>query len=150
MSEPRMIPLTAARVAQLEAIGRKTMSETKHTPGPWVVTDATPQAMRRCELGENGWEPVGRQENQFLCVLRDSNRFQEPDMPAYGAVCALPVRSERARADARLIAAAPDLLEACKAALVTLSDDDLYERCKETYKTLEAALARVEGPQEEQ
>jgi hypothetical protein len=37
-----------------------------------------------------------------------------------------------------------ELLLACRAALVTLSDDDLYQRTRETRKTLEAAIAKAE------
>ena len=47
--------------------------------------------------------------------------------------------------DANLIAAAPGLLKACKAALITLIDDELYESTSEVRKTLEDAISKAEG-----
>jgi hypothetical protein len=50
------------------------------------------------------------------------------------------------RANARLIAAAPDLLAACKAALVVLmADSDSEEDNAEEIASLKAAIARAEG-----
>ena len=68
------------------------MSNAKHTPGPWVVGNQNP--LNFGQPRGNGTEPIG-----FV----------------YGPSC--PERSEvgrRALADARLIAAAPELLEALK------------------------------------
>lgn len=46
---------------------------------------------------------------------------------------------------APLLCAAPELLAACKAALITLQDDEIYHKVKETCKTLESAISRAEG-----
>ncbi len=52
---------------------------------------------------------------------------------------------EMNNAGKRLITAAPKLLMACKAALVTLTDDELYAKCKETIRTVEDAIREAEG-----
>ena len=68
------------------------MNETKHTPGPWTVHDS-----------------------YGLCVSVDNHLVAELDWnPRDGGP--LPPYAEN-RANARLIAAAPDLLAACKAML---------------------------------
>lgn len=39
---------------------------------------------------------------------------------------------------------APDLLLACKAALVTMYDDEIYHKCKETILHLEYVISKTE------
>lgn len=81
--------------------------ETKHTPGPWSWTTDTLE--NRCDQTLDS-------ETTGYSVLHCCVKPREPN--------------------ARLIAAAPDLLEACKAAL---SDDQPYiEKCK-------AAIAKATG-----
>lgn len=48
-------------------------------------------------------------------------------------------------ANARLIAAAPDLLQACKAAVVSLIEDEHYQEFKNLISTLDKAIAEAEG-----
>ena len=47
------------------------------------------------------------------------------------------------KANARLIAAAPDLFTACKAAYVTLIDDEHYQTFKTLIRTLEEAINKA-------
>lgn len=93
----------------------------KHTKGPWHV---------------NSRDDTVRS--------KDSIRIADIDVinGEWGDNC------PESQANARLIAAAPELLQACKAALVTMADDDLYERCRETFKTVESAIAKAEGKEE--
>ena len=74
------------------------MGESRHTPGPWEAFDAKTQ---------DGEVTIGiRGDGEFIATL---------DVVAIGAgPYKLPPNAE---ANARLIAAAPELLEACKALL---------------------------------
>jgi len=69
---------------------------TKHTPGPWAVQGLGPV---RPEYPDWNHYAIRSPENICLAVVHEVDR--------YGADRALP--------DARLIAAAPELLKACKA-----------------------------------
>jgi len=46
-------------------------------------------------------------------------------------------------ANTRLVAAAPDLYFACRAALLTLEDDDNYYKYKDVVNTLRQAIAKA-------
>lgn len=101
--------------------------------GPWEVHTGTPQAMRRCTLGDAGWTPLPDKEiaryypkGQFVCVLYMGD---EPigDMRYGNAICALSgeLNDVQTRALAQLLCAAPRLLEATQtlvAAVQTLVD----------------------------
>jgi len=50
-----------------------------------------------------------------------------------------------AAANARLISAAPDLLSACRAALVSLINDEDYQKHKPLIQALENAIQKAEG-----
>ncbi len=50
---------------------------------------------------------------------------------------------EHQRGNAQIMAAAPDLLAACRAAYVSLIGDDDYAKRKDLVKTLEAAMAKA-------
>lgn len=90
-----------------------------HTEGPWRVS------LHRCSNGDLlRVRPIG--SNTPVCgVHRSGGRFDE------------------ARANARLIAAAPDLLAACKLALARGRVDD----SEAAMNQLAAAIALAEGPQ---
>lgn len=93
------------------------MSEVQHTPGPWRVGNTDPLLFGRPQ--GNGSEPLG-----FV----------------YGP--AFPERSEvgqRAMANARLIAAAPDLLEALQYARRFLKAQD------HDVAFVDAAIAKATG-----
>jgi len=92
------------------------MNETKHTPGPWT---ATPSYIN---LGE--WEIYGNEDGD--------NAQHIGSIEAEG--------TEQAEANARLIAAAPDLLEACESMLGFLSADTLDLR---DYEQMESEVKRV-------
>jgi hypothetical protein len=89
------------------------MSET-HTPGPW----------RAIKNRNRGFQIGGK-----------------VDRPAYFAKVADVRVSEHTTADAHLIAAAPDLLEACEEALATL-----YDQNSELGKKIRAAISKAKGP----
>jgi hypothetical protein len=88
----------ASRISELRE-GEPTMSETKHTPGPWKV----------CQLGgEKGWHvyfELGRGTAPGFSCTADLFAKAIATAADYG---------DEARANARLIAAAPDLLAAAK------------------------------------
>ena len=96
-------------------------TETKHTPGPWVyrkqMTGIT--GVRR-DLYGIGYE----RDNAVWFVAEHANEE-----------------------DARLISAAPDLLDAAKDVLYSLEygDDQEAYRKAQAIKTLRAAIAKAEG-----
>jgi hypothetical protein len=104
------------------------MSE--HTPGPWELVGAT----RVWKVGDNGAAVAIMAEPE----VRYSDQFREVDMGS--------ARSREACANARLIAAAPDLLAALREyvdrheAAMTSSPVGLPE-----YDQACAAIAKAEG-----
>lgn len=93
----------------------------KHTPGPWIGA------------GPSFGDPLPRYTTEIVTEW-------EGDEGDVISICEMPFHhhDDENEANARLIAAAPDLLEACKAAL---SDDQPYiEKCR-------AAIAKATGEQ---
>ena len=91
----------------------------KHTPGPW-------------HLAENTW-------NGDVVILGKSSRPDRSDK-----IAVFPRgECENEEANARLIAAAPELLEACKVCQVRVFMHD-GSTCKE-YRQAAAAIAAAEG-----
>lgn len=86
----------------------------KHTPGPWFATV---------------------QPGQVVGVHTYTHQVM------YGDDC---IASLLTKADAHLIAAAPDLLEACKAASKIVHAANTTE-ADQVYDTLCAAIAKAEG-----
>lgn len=78
------------------------MSEAKHTPGPWHVGDQGAGYPVRAEQPK--WQGGGR----AICACRPANRTNEAHQEAH--------------ANARLIAAAPELLAALEQALAVHGD----------------------------
>jgi len=113
--------LTAKRV--------KMPSEQGHTPGPWHVGQGNGEGSVFSEAGRMGWGPGGT-------TLAPICRMIEQD----------PAEDE---ANARLIAAAPDLLAACEDAVATLvrwADNSAWdERDDLTIDGLRAAIVKAEG-----
>jgi hypothetical protein len=90
-----------------------------HTPGPWTAIGA---------FIENRHSGIA--VCKTMCRLNDEGHF--------------PVESE-ADANARLIAAAPDLLESLKAMLDDFCGYDMDKFDKELAAKAEAAIAKAEG-----
>lgn len=90
----------------------------EHTPGPWTVTKA--------EVGYN---------------------FREVVAPGFGVVCEVGDWSAHNEANARLIAAAPDLLAALKAAVAELDEKTYGEDLCFDHDQMRAAIAKAEAAQ---
>lgn len=100
--------------------------ETKHTPEPWDVQNKG-----------HLYGPSARHE-----VVNGINIDGSKNLPT---ICRMPDLSEQSYANARLIAAAPDLLAACRAALDLISDLDPHGLNTGTYDQIAAALAKAAG-----
>lgn len=100
-----------------------------HTPGPWCVESATSEAYHDVALA---YETPG----QGHPIVIASMHFDDNDYPRQ-----LVTRSQ-ATANARLMAAAPDLLAACKMGLTRLRMND---RFPDIALVIEAAIAKAEG-----
>lgn len=110
-----------------------------HTPGPWDYVlhdnDDVPSVTFEIRMGSriggrNGWEPQHRIDYEVPDKESSPKQFQE------------------GRSNARLIAAAPDLLAACKAlrAEVQSHNDDYYHvTSKERLSSVDAVIAKAEG-----
>ena len=97
--------------------------ETKHTPGPWIIME---------------WDG-----NCIRIVQRNSDSTL--GSPVADVCPRPPDRAEECKANARLIAAAPALLEACKAVwddTKGLSPSDYVKL--ETFQKIRAAIALAE------
>ena len=91
-----------------------------HTPGPWGIFNIDNYTIGECE----NTKTLGR----VIAVTAHHSVN-----PFYG------IENEEAKANARLVAAAPDLLAACKEA------EQKFRVETETYKMLVAAIAKAEG-----
>jgi hypothetical protein len=120
------------------------MSEQRHTPGPWKIM-ADPINKELHPLHENRYIVTGD------AVLREwqNSTGAHWELGAGSIVCKL--RDQQAqKADARLIAAAPALLEACRCALADMEgtkellDGQVSDAYNLTLRELEAAIAAAE------
>ena len=95
----------------------------KYTPGPWRVCGGYTASYTAITTENDGYIVYG------MADRLDHKEREEPiNAPDY----------ETQRANAKLIAAAPDLLAACKDAFNYVTNDILL-------KQLEAAIAKAEG-----
>ena len=98
--------------------------QASHTPGPWVIT----------MTGDESPTPCGIRSENFV-----------------GQICYIPPQHESGAANARLIAAAPELLAALRDLFddwVTLVGEDLREEndgVKRIWDSCEAVLDKAEG-----
>lgn len=108
------------------------MSEAKHTPGPWSVYDSFGKTLAVC-IGKdaNGKRP---------CIV---------DWPGFDS-CDLPFRQQRA--NAHLIAAAPDLLAVVRELIAAIADKSIQRSPAYRSDDIEwlgrraaKALAKAEG-----
>lgn len=97
-----------------------------HTPGPWTVERPMDFELSIVEAGKQTYEW------KFIASipLRD---FDMPEMDFHRA---------QAQANARLIAAAPDLLAACRALLGAVNVDTPIQQC---HALALEAIAKAEG-----
>ena len=112
------------------------MSQAKHTPGPWEWSDK----YRTADSERNTWSLLGDGGYGILSCDGDENSPQS--------------LGKSGEANARLIAAAPDLLEAAKLVIAwyEAEDDhskaDFYQRmdmCRTSEAALRAAIAKATG-----
>jgi hypothetical protein len=104
------------------------VSEAKHTPGPWILSES---------LGSSNSYKIEKEPGGLVVKIygRDAN------IPT-GEI----VRVKRTEANARLIAAAPDLLAACENALATITGERVGGAIS-TEIELRAAIAKAKGEQ---
>lgn len=96
------------------------MSKTKHTPGPWVMDDAQPGDLFRYVLHGNG--------------------------DSFGYICRISTNGNaNADADARLIAAAPELLEAVIELKDVCNRPSAARTRAEAWRKLDKAIAKATG-----
>ena len=93
------------------------MTENKHTPGPWEVHSLQ---------GAYYWVSDAESDGQTVCVFNHREMDRPDEIPA----------------NARLIAAAPDLLEACEASLEALSETI---HCIDLRRQLKRVIAKARG-----
>ena len=94
----------------------------KHTPAPWVIS-------------EDGWHIVSK-------THYNTSTDSHLSVPKNGSICVVPdtVISDEAEANAKLIAAAPELLEALERAL---HDFRKMTWTDETYNIIEATIKKA-------
>jgi len=106
-----------------------------HTPGPW-----------RPGRADKSYDS-GIPDNAFAVFAKPEHR-QDCGLQGNAAVICVIAKPERMTeediANAKLIAAAPDLLLACKVALYSLRCSGINGRSPET-DTIEAAIAKATG-----
>lgn len=125
------------------------MPESKHTPGPWEAI--RPEAWKLdCAAYPHNlcWIIVGNEDRMEaddweICFLSDGGKDDPP-------VEIDDIATEFTDANARLIAAAPDLLrdfEQLVAAAKKLEDTDLYHLLMDEVEDAELAIAKAKGEQ---
>lgn len=108
--------------------------ETKHTLGPWHIDGGKPRKLHFDK------------DTRFWIIL-DKDGYSPAIVPPWDAVP--PIAAEEAKANARLIAAAPELLEAleglwmwCRNWDCEFMDDDEFPEYR---ARIEAAIAKAKG-----
>ena len=105
------------------------MNKKTHTPGPWHCDDVHP---------DNGCIMIGSAKD-YICVMRpypDDEAFNSGDTEE---------NERQTKANARLIAAAPALLEALCGLIVLRDREDVADTFGPELDAAEAAIAKAEG-----
>lgn len=105
-----------------------------HTPGPIEFEERTGGYVLRAPA-------VGPAQPEYGHYQTIGSATQRNPHPKHGGG----VSMETANANARLWAAAPDLLSACEAALVVLTGGDEFISAADAVTVLEAAVAKAVG-----
>lgn len=95
-------------------------NKSTHTPGPWKVVGRDIRADDYIKVGKGGYFSIAYMANPIS-------------------------RDDIMDANARLIAAAPELLEACKIALSTINDEYPKGEMMGPKQALKYAIAKAEG-----
>ncbi len=103
-----------------------TLNETKHTPGPWKVVKPN--------------NPGPQQENDRLIATKDKKHVAEIFQYQNHKN-----QNGPSLANARLIAAAPELLEACKAFVEAWEKSLQLEKTDTALRLAKTAIAKVAG-----
>lgn len=116
--------------------------EAKHTPGPWKwgCTDDGHEIRMGTALAS-----FGTWESQHL-IEYNHEIFQDEDEDD-GDPSPETRQYKEAEANARLIAAAPELLAACQAFLELFRKSDMFpeDECHDLYNVMEDAIAKATG-----
>lgn len=119
----------------------QTETKAKHTPGPWTVSGAIklvgdPNADGAWNLYCADVLPTSEDFLGTICGIQSADHVKG-------------ISREEAEANARLIAAAPDLLEALQVAELACAElcqgQDEANECWNTLRTVRAASAKAEG-----
>ncbi len=107
----------------------------KHTPGPWAIG-------RKSEYGTRN--PSTITHNPSIITTTDDDICQVYGIPLHTNLEKLGPQWEQGLANARLISAAPELLEACKA-LLDIAPFAGDSHAHAIHRQAEAAIAKAEG-----
>jgi hypothetical protein len=99
----------------------------RHTPGPWKI------------------EPCFNAGEKIAYAIESDGGENPPAYIADVMISAHYPKEEVATANARLIAAAPELLEACKMAILSCDDPEYFEKWS---MKMRAAIAKATGGEE--
>ena len=95
------------------------MSNTKHTPGPWTTNQSEPHCIEATDHPSNG--------TPLICEMFNSSHIPQDEQLA----------------NARLIASAPDLLEALQAFAAVEAFEGWHPKYRDAIEKAEAAIAKA-------
>ena len=112
-------------------MSERSRSEVQHTPGPWQSNDGDEPACCRISIEKDGAILAEVLNADDFPCLADDDEIHRVD--------------EEARANARLIAAAPALYEALKDLLDVIAADELIPETVSYIREARQALAAADG-----
>jgi hypothetical protein len=121
------------------------MSEPKFTPGPWTLETVPINGGRGCCHKIGPFPSLGVYDETHACVYADGIRIGIEDRGGVSKV------GDELAANARLIAAAPELYEALRCLLINAGEGGRKGRAldllpRDTVEAASAALAKVMKP----